>query len=115
MKTLNQVIELIESMDSNELMNINNIYCDANRCNDYIYHNDSDELNSLLGSPSNALRVASYGNYNYSHSYFRINGYDNLESFPTIELDNLVDRPAKIAEHILESPKLYNLNLSDEN
>lgn len=112
--TIDKIIEVLESLSSSELMQVNNRYCDANRCNDYIYHNDSDELNSLLGSPSNALRVASYGNYNYSHSYFRINGYDNLESFPTIELDNLVDTPAKIAEHILENPKLYNLNINEE-
>ena len=114
MKTLNQVIETLESLNSNELMQINNIYCDANRCNDYIYHNNTNELNSLLGSPDEALRAASYGNYSYSHSYFRINGYGNLESFQTVEFNDLVDTSAKIAEHILENPKLYNLDLSDE-
>lgn len=111
---IKQIIEVLESLSSDELMQVNNRYCDANGYNDTIYYNNSDELNSLFSSPSDALRAASYGNYNYSHSYFRINGYGNLESFQFVELDNLVDRPAKIAEHILESPELYNLDLSDE-
>ena len=112
--TIDQIIEVLESLSSSELMQVNNRYCDANRCNDTIYYNNSDELNSLLGSPDEALRASSYGNYSYSHSYFRLNGYGNLESFQTVELDNLVDTPAKIAEHILENPELYNLDLSDE-
>jgi len=112
--TINQIIETLNSLSSDELMQVNNRYCDANRCNDYIYHNNSDELNSLLGSPDEALKAASYGSYNYSHSYFRINGYGNLESFQTVELDNLVDTPANIAEHILENPSLYNLDINED-
>lgn len=111
---IEQIIEVLESLSSDELMQVNNRYCDANSCNDTIYYNNSDELNSLFNSPDEVLRAASYGNYNYSHKYFRINGYGNLESFQSVELDNLVDTPVKIAEHILENPKLYNLDLSDE-
>ena len=112
---IDQIIETLESLSPNELMRVNNRYCDENRCNDIIYYNNSQELNSLLGSPDAALRAASYGNYNYSHNYFRINGYGNLESFKSVELDNLVDTPAKIAEHILENPELYNLDIFGEN
>lgn len=111
---INQIIETLNSLSSDELMQVNNRYCDANCYKDYIYYNDSDELNNLFGSPDKALRAASYGNYAYSHSYFMINGYGNLESFQTVELDNLVDTITNIAEHILENPELYNLDLSDE-
>ena len=112
--TINQIIETLNSLSSSELMQVNNRYCDANSYDDYIYYNNSDELNSLFNSPSDALRAASYGSYNYSHKYFRINGYGDLESFPSVEFDNLVDTPANIAEHILENSELYNLDLSDE-
>ena len=114
MLNVNQIIETLESLSSSKLMQVNNRYCDANGYNDTIYYNNSDELNSLFNSPSDALRAASYGNYNYANSYFRLNGYGNLESFQTVEPNDLVDTPANIAEHILENPELYNLDLSDE-
>lgn len=114
MKNVNQIIESLESLSSDELMQVNNVHCNANRCNDYIYHNNPNELNSLFNSPDEAVRAAFYGDYNYSHSYFRIDGYGNLESFQSIELDNLVDTPEKIAEHILENPSLYILDINED-
>ena len=116
MKTLNQVIELIESMDSNELMNINNIYCDANGYDDYIYENDEEFLQMAFGSDvGKAIRAVSYGNYTYSHNFVKFDGYGNLESMYIITPNDLAETVNIIAQHILENPELYNLDLSDEN
>ena len=52
------------------------------------FDNDDDFFNDFFyNNPSEAVRSAYYGDYNYCDKYVRFNGYGNLESFNDYELE----------------------------
>ena len=58
---------------------------------DYLeyWNNDEDFFNTFFyNNPSEAVRSAYYGDYNYCDKYVRFNGYGNLESFNDYDLEN---------------------------
>lgn len=115
MKNTDQIIELLENCGSNEIMQVNNVYCqDNNYPNDEIHFNDEDFFNTFFSNTIEAVQAATYGEYKYYHSYVTFNGQGNLDSYDYLGTDNLVDTVAKIAEHIAENEELYDfLDLSD--
>ena len=57
---------------------------------DYLeyYENDEEFFNTYFyNNPTEAVRSAYYGDYNYCDKYVRFNGYGNLESFNDYELE----------------------------
>ena len=69
------------------------------------WNNDDDFFNAFFSNnPSEAVRSAYYGNYNYCDEYVRFNGYGNLESFNKWQLEreykNYIDDIVKsLLEH----------------
>ena len=58
---------------------------------DYLeyYDNDEEFFNTFFyNNPTEAVRSAYYGDYNYCDKYVRFNGYMNLESFNDYDLEN---------------------------
>ena len=52
------------------------------------WNNDDDFFNTFFSNnPTEAVRSAYYGNYNYCDEYVRFNGYGNLESFNQWQLE----------------------------
>ena len=52
------------------------------------WNNDDDFFNDFFyNNPSEAVRSAYYGDYNYCDEYVRFNGYGNLESFNDYDLE----------------------------
>ena len=52
------------------------------------FDNDDDFFNDFFyNNPSEAVRSAYYGDYNYCDKYVRFNGYGNLESFNDYDLE----------------------------
>ena len=52
------------------------------------WNNDDDFFNDFFyNNPSEAVRSAYYGDYNYCDNYVRFNGYGNLVSFNDYELE----------------------------
>ena len=52
------------------------------------WNNDDDFFNTFFSNnPTEAVRSAYYGNYNYCDEYVRFNGYGNLESFNKWQLE----------------------------
>ena len=53
------------------------------------WNNDEEFFNTFFyNNPTEAVRSAYYGDYNYCDKYVRFNGYGNLESFNDYDLEN---------------------------
>lgn len=114
MKNINQIIDLLNSLDTNELIQVNNSFAIENNYDSEVYINDEEFFELYFPKGIDAVRAAFYGDYNYSHDYVRINGYGNLESFDYFKVSDLCDTVENIAEHIAENEELYDfLDLSD--
>lgn len=86
MKTYEQKVEqiktILDDMYDDELIEIHNRYCEANRCEDHIYSNEDYILDDVMGECtfSEAACKLHYSDYDYSDNYFWFNGYGNLKS-----------------------------------
>jgi hypothetical protein len=106
---LKQIIKAIHEMDSSDLIDLNNIYCQEKNLEDEVWTNEDEFFEVFFSDtkPLDLLRSAYYGNYKTSDNYVKFNGYGNLESFDYFEVKDLVDSPEVIAEHIKENPRDY--------
>lgn len=75
--------DVLESMDTMDIINIHNRYCEeSNNMDDYIY--SMEEFDEIMNgmTPWEVARACFYGHeFCPAHDYFRFNGYANLESF----------------------------------
>ena len=81
--TYEQIMETLEGMNTKELVEIHNKYCDAyNDMDNIIYENDDYFLETyFMERPADLARSIQYGDYRYSDDYVQFNGYGNLDSF----------------------------------
>lgn len=110
---LNQVIEQLTYLADYELIAIHNDYCEVN--NDgysHIIDNDDEAIDSMFDSPSEAMRAASFGDYNHSHNYFILNGYANLVSFNYTSDDNSPIDISELAQWLINEDKLSEYDIS---
>lgn len=106
--TIETIINVINEMDSNELIQLNNEYCEAiNGMDSCIYSNDDDFLEDYFNSKSDLARAIFYGDYRYMDNYVVFNGYGNLESFQYMDTDKLCELVSVIAEYIAENPSEF--------
>ena len=103
----NQIIELINNMDQNELVQLNNLYCQsADIYDSEVFSNDEEFFAMFYPNEGDGLKVAQavcYGDYNYSHDWVTFNGYGNLQSYGYFTTDNLCELVSTIAEYIEEN------------
>ena len=98
------IIDEINAMNQDELVYLNNVYCDSiNYMDNYVYNNDEEffELINLSG-----LQVAQrihFGDYNYSHEFVTFDGYGNFQSYSYFDKSMLVDLVPTMAEYIAEN------------
>lgn len=106
-----KLTELINEMDSSDLVALNNAYCQsANYSDDEIYDNDEEFFNMFFeGKVIEAVRAVSFGEYNYSDDYVKFNGYGNLESMNYLEPKDLVESVSTIVERIIENPEDFDM------
>lgn len=99
------IIEQINNMNSAELIDLNNTYCQsANLCDSEIFSNDEEFFDMFFGTETlRAVQATQYGDYNYSHDYVTFNGYGNLDSFSYMDTDKLCELVPTIAEYIAEN------------
>jgi len=102
-----QIIELINNMDQNELVQLNNLYCQsANIYDSEVFSNDEEFFSLFFPNAGDGLKVAQavfYGDYNYSHDWVSFNGYGNLQSYCYFTTDDLCELVSTIAEYIEEN------------
>ena len=119
---LQNVIDYLDNLDSIDLVNIHNIYCEVKGfLNDIIFYNKEEFFNDIIFynneeffdeffsvNTFKAVKVTVLGDYNLSHDYVIFNEYGNLDSF-----NDLCDFVSKfdIAESILETPDVYDIEL----
>lgn len=105
-QTIEQVINLINAMDRDDLVQLNNEYCQSiNAFDDEVRFNDEDFLNTFFDKDLSGLaRAICYGDYRYSDELVRFNGYGNLESFNYFGADDLCELVPTIADYIIENP-----------
>lgn len=105
MTTYEIIKEVLESMNTAEIITIHNEYCEAsNNVDDYIY--SMNELDEIMGNmkPSEILRACFYGKeFCPNHDYFRFNGYANLESFGFAPEGNSGIYISDIADYIIRN------------
>lgn len=106
--TIEEIINVINEMDSNELIQLNNEYCEAiNAMDSFIYSNDDDFLEDYFATKSDLARAITYGDFRYMDNYVIFNGYGNLESFQYMDTDKLCELVSVIAEYIAENPSEF--------
>jgi hypothetical protein len=98
---LELIVNFINEMTTEELVQLNNEYCQsANYSDSEIYENDEEFFNlHFENRPFEVARASFYGDYNFSHDYVRFNGYGNLESLNYFEASDLVETVQNIAEY----------------
>lgn len=102
------IINVINEMDCNELVQLNNEYCEAiNSMDSFIYSNDDDFLEDYFKTKAELAKAITYGDFRYMDNWVTFNGYGNLESFQYIDTDKLCELVAVIAEYIEENPNEF--------
>lgn len=104
-KFLKAIIEEIYSFDSDQLVQLNNTYCDEqNYPDDQIYSNDANFFaDHFDGNVMEAVRAVSYGDYNFTHDWVTYNGYGNLVTMSSVGTDDLCESVDIIAEHVADN------------
>jgi hypothetical protein len=106
--TKEQVIDVINNMDCEELVQLNNEYCEAiNGMDSMIYSNDDDFLDESFNTKADLARAITYGDYRYMDNWVTFNGYGNLESFQYMGTNNLCELVEVIAEYVVENPSEF--------
>jgi len=108
-KFIKAIIEEINCFDNDQMVQLNNEYCDQqNSPDDQIYSNDANFFADVYGGDvMEAVRAVSYGDYNYSHDWVRYNGYGNLVSMYRVGDDDLCENIEIIAENVCENFSSY--------
>lgn len=99
-----QIIDLINGMDDNELVILNNEYCQsANIYDSEIFENDDDFFQIFFENNTlRAIQATQFGDYRYHDNWVTFNGYANLDSFNCV-INNLVELIPVMAEYIFDT------------
>jgi hypothetical protein len=102
----NELATQISNMSSGEMFELINTFCiDANYHDDMVFELQDDVINEILEgkSPIEIIRLTAYGEFNYTHDYFRFDGYGNLESLPYLDSNHLPDYLDNIIDYIVDN------------
>ena len=89
MKNIEKVKEYLLNNEEELLHVIQEVNC-YNGSLPWLDYFDNDEytLNELFSSPTEALRSAYFGDYDFNKPYFKFNDYGNIESLDEYDLRN---------------------------
>jgi len=94
----------IKEMDSSEIFDLNNRFCDsANYSCDQLFMNDDEFFEIFFSKSIDAVRAVHFGDYNWSHDFVMFDGYGNLQSYSYLDYNNLPDMPLNISEYIADN------------
>ena len=96
------IIALLKEFEDEVLLKWWNEYCNNENMDDYIYENDEYFFDEAFATKYEAVRAVCYGNYNYTDAYVVFNGYGNLDSFSSYEIQNHVNYDS-LAEYLMEN------------
>lgn len=94
----------IKEMDSSEIFDLNNRFCDSAKYScDELFINDDEFFEMFFPKAIDAVRAVHFGDYNLSHDFVMFDGYGNLQSYSYLDFNNLPDMPLNIAEYIADN------------
>lgn len=68
---------------------LNSYYESVNYVDDNIYEFDEHTVNGVFKTPFDALRSAYFGKVDFTHNYFKFDGYGNIQTLADWEIDDL--------------------------
>lgn len=108
------VNEFIDIWAEDQVIDLYREYCIENRYEVWEYNNEEFfEMN--FDSPMEAVRAACYGNYQYHHSYVRIDGANNLESCDADDIICEVKDDSYFKEWLLNNCSEFEELLDEDN
>ena len=84
------ITDYLINLKDDELLDLWNEYSSEEDMDSYIYYNDEYFFEECFARTDDAVRLVCYGDYRYRDTYVVINGYGNLESFNSYNLDNYI-------------------------
>lgn len=101
MNTIKAITDIINNMSEAELVQLNNVYCEAiNDMDSIVYSNDEEFFELINFSGLRVAQATFYGDYNYSHDWVTFDGYGNFKSYAIFTTDCLIELVSVIAEYI---------------
>lgn len=86
---MDALTDYVSELSEEDTITLWNAYCeDCNQMHRFIYLNDSDELDSIFKSPSEALYMAQYSPYHINDRYFTYSSFCGLMSFSFLTDEN---------------------------
>ena len=85
------ITDHLEELKEDELLDLWNEYCSEENMDSYIYYNDEYFFEEYFANNvTEAVRAVCYGDYRYMDTFVVFNGYGNLESFFSRDLDSYI-------------------------
>ena len=85
------IIDYLINLKDDELLDLWNEYCLEEDMDSYIYYNDEYFFEEYFANNvTEAVRAVCYGDYRYMDTFVVFNGYGNLESFFSRDLDSYI-------------------------
>ena len=72
---------------------------------DIIYDFDEHTVNDMFSNAWSIVQAIHFGNVNYSHGYFKFNGYGNIETLSDWEIESELDWNS-VSEWLNENPEI---------
>ena len=90
----------LEDTDFDTLLIAYNEYCIENLYEEFL-DNDEETLQMYFKNMTDVIRATQYGEYNLYDDYIRFNGYGNIDSFDSREVEEEIKTDHNFIEHIL--------------
>jgi hypothetical protein len=109
--TRQAAIDALKDMDDESLIDMWNEYCSEDSSDDHISILNEDFIDEHFTRPSEAVRAATAGEFNWADTYVYLDGYANLQTFEytdgeksPIDFDALLDwiERTKDSDEIIE-------------
>ena len=85
--TREAAIDTLKDMGDEELIDIWNEYCSENSSEDSVSVLNEDFIDEHFAKPSEAVRAATAGEFNWADTYVYFDGYSNLQTFEYTDSD----------------------------
>src|SRR5690606_23695390 len=111
--TARNIEDYLDNLNDSELLSINREYLEnINNLDSDVYENDEEFFETFFqGKTMDAVRAISFGEYRYSDTYVKFNGYANLET--TSYLEDFIDT-SELAEYIHENPEDLDIEFDED-
>jgi len=79
--TRQAAIDSLKDMDAEKLIDMWNEYCSEDSSDDHISILNEDFIDEHFDRPSEAVRAATAGEFNWADTYVYLDGYANMQTF----------------------------------